>query len=145
MYRRLFAALLGWVLLGTAATARADAGEDPREPVRTAAGAPYAPAVAGTVLSETRTPQTGAYRLAYRAGRGVTEIRVPSRPGGWRLTLAGPATTSSPALPAGRAATARVHARPGVRVTVTVVPRRPGPARRIPAGDAQPSMSSAVP
>ncbi|MFI9154974.1 glycoside hydrolase family 5 protein [Streptomyces sp. NPDC053367] len=85
--------------------------------------APYAPAVAGTVTAESQAPGIGAYRLAYRAGRGITEIRVPSRPGGWRITLTGPATTPAATLPAGRSTTARVHARPGAQVTVVVTPR----------------------
>ncbi|MGC0328424.1 endoglycosylceramidase [Streptomyces sp. SAI-170] len=91
--------------------------------------APYAPAVAGTVTAESQVPESGAYRLVYRAGHGVTEIRVPSRPGGWHLSLTGPATTPTPDLPADRSATARVHARPGARVTVTVTPRQGTPDR----------------
>ncbi|MGV9453740.1 cellulase family glycosylhydrolase [Streptomyces sp. NPDC003635] len=84
---------------------------------------PYAEAVAGTVTAEHHTPETGTYHLVYRAGHGVTEIRVPSRPGGWRISVTGPATTPTPVLPADRSAIARVHARRGAEVTVTVTPR----------------------
>ncbi|WP_282700511.1 cellulase family glycosylhydrolase [Streptomyces sp. CC219B] len=85
--------------------------------------APYAAAVAGTITAETHTPDTGAHRLVYRAGHGVTEIRVPAGPGGWRITVKGPAATPTPVLPADRPATARVHARPGAEITVSVTPR----------------------
>jgi endoglycosylceramidase len=85
--------------------------------------APYAAAVAGTVTAESHTPEAGAYRLRYRAGHGVTEIRVPARPGGWRVSVTGAAATPTPVLAADRPATARVHARPGAEVTVAVTPR----------------------
>ncbi|MBD0839429.1 glycoside hydrolase family 5 protein [Streptomyces sp. TRM68416] len=85
--------------------------------------APYAAAVAGTITAETHAPDTGAHRLVYRAGHGVTEIRVPAGPGGWRITVKGPAATPTPVLPADRPATARVHARPGAEITVSVTPR----------------------
>jgi endoglycosylceramidase len=85
--------------------------------------APYAPAVAGTVTAEGHSSDTGAYRLVYRAGHGITEIRVPARAGGWRISVSGPAATPTPVLPSGRSATARVHARPGGEVTVVVTPR----------------------
>ncbi|MFI0861939.1 glycoside hydrolase family 5 protein [Streptomyces smyrnaeus] len=85
--------------------------------------APYAPAVAGEFAAEEHTPETGAYRLAYRAGHGITEVRVPPRPGGWRVRVTGPAGTATPVLPSNRTALARVHARPGATVTVVVTPR----------------------
>ncbi|MCZ7414013.1 glycoside hydrolase family 5 protein [Streptomyces sp. WMMC897] len=85
--------------------------------------APYAPAVAGTISAEEQAPDTGAYRLVYRAGRGLTEVRVPPRRGGWRVRVTGHAGTPTPSLPSDRAATARVHARPGATVTVVVTPR----------------------
>ncbi|MFE1438755.1 cellulase family glycosylhydrolase [Streptomyces sp. NPDC058739] len=98
-------------------------GQGVLRPNKDLTAAPYAPAVAGTGLSETRDPATGAYRLGYRAAPGVTEIRVPSRPGGWRVEVSGAGRTATPVLPADRSATARVHARPGGRVTVVVTPR----------------------
>nr|WP_206324306.1 cellulase family glycosylhydrolase [Streptomyces sp. HNM0574] len=84
--------------------------------------APYAPAVAGAVTEDVYDPDAGTYRLTYRAGHGVTELRVPPRPGGWRVRVTGPGWTATPGLPSDRAATARVHARPGATVTVTVTP-----------------------
>ncbi|MFP1626657.1 cellulase family glycosylhydrolase [Streptomyces sp. 5K101] len=87
--------------------------------------APYAPAVAGRITAETYEPDTAAYRLAYRARGGVTEISVPPRPGGWRIELTGPARTATHLLPTDRAATARVHARPGAHITIEVTPRAP--------------------
>lgn len=85
--------------------------------------APYAPAVAGRVTAEVHEPGSGAFRLSYRAGRGVTEISVPPRAGGWRIELTG-ARTATPVLPGDRAAIARVRARPGAHVTVVVTPRK---------------------
>ncbi|EPD96556.1 hypothetical protein HMPREF1486_00731 [Streptomyces sp. HPH0547] len=85
---------------------------------------PYAPAVAGAIREEEYLPATGGYRLAYRAGPGVTEVRVPPHPEGWRVRVTGPGATATPVLPPDRTATARVHARPGATVTVEVVPRR---------------------
>ncbi|MFG3157076.1 cellulase family glycosylhydrolase [Streptomyces sp. NPDC048219] len=85
--------------------------------------APYAPAVAGRITAETYTPGSGAFRLSYRAGRGVTEISVPPRAGGWRIGLTGAARTATPVLRGDRAAIARVGARPGAHVTVVVTPR----------------------
>ncbi|MEU0744489.1 cellulase family glycosylhydrolase [Streptomyces sp. NPDC006134] len=85
--------------------------------------APYAPAVAGEITAEAYEPDTGTFRLSYRARGGVTELSVPPRAGGWRIETAGSARTGTPVLPADRAATARVWARPGDHVTVVVTPR----------------------
>ncbi|MGW0719163.1 glycoside hydrolase family 5 protein [Streptomyces sp. NPDC002778] len=92
------------------------------QPNKDLTAAPYAAAVAGTVTAESHTPEAGAYRIRYRAGHGVTEIRVPARPGGWRVSVTGAAATPTPVLAADRSGTARVHARPGAEVTVAVTP-----------------------
>ncbi|MFH8602463.1 cellulase family glycosylhydrolase [Streptomyces flaveolus] len=84
--------------------------------------APYAPAVAGRITAEAYEPDSGAFRLSYRAGGGVTEISVPPRAGGWRLELTGAARTATSVLPGDRAAIARVGARPGAHVSVVVRP-----------------------
>jgi endoglycosylceramidase len=87
--------------------------------------APYAPAVAGKVTAEGYEPDSGTYRLEYRAARGVSEISVPPSVSGWRIEVTGPARPRARTVPPGRTATVRVHARPGERVTVGVSPRTP--------------------
>ncbi|MEU3220851.1 cellulase family glycosylhydrolase [Streptomyces sp. NPDC006971] len=82
---------------------------------------PYAPAVAGTVRSDTYDDATGLYRLAYTAGRrGVTEISLPSATGAWRVSVTGDAKARRDG------GEVLVRARPGSRVTVTVAPARRG-------------------
>ncbi|MEU5681872.1 MULTISPECIES: cellulase family glycosylhydrolase [Streptomyces] len=87
--------------------------------------APYAPAVAGRITAEAYEPDGATYRLSYRAGYGVTEVSLPPRPGGWRVEATGAARTGPGPLPEDRAATVRLAARPGARVTVVVTPRPP--------------------
>ncbi len=87
--------------------------------------APYAPAVAGRITAEAYEPDGATYRLSYRAGHGVTEVSLPPRPGGWRVEATGAARTGPGPLPEDRAATVRLAARPGARVTVVVTPRPP--------------------
>ncbi|MEU7132347.1 cellulase family glycosylhydrolase [Streptomyces sp. NPDC046261] len=81
---------------------------------------PYAAAVAGVVRSESY--EEGRYRVSYVAGsRGVTEVWVPALPGGWRVSVTGPAWADVPAVPPGRGGTVTVRALPfGGTVTVTV-------------------------
>ncbi|MEU5439090.1 cellulase family glycosylhydrolase [Streptomyces sp. NPDC020719] len=50
---------------------------------------PYAPAVAGRVRSQTYDPGTRTYRLVYVAGRGDTELSVPTDAGEWRVGVSG--------------------------------------------------------
>ncbi|MGI5480732.1 glycoside hydrolase family 5 protein [Streptomyces lavendofoliae] len=74
--------------------------------------APYAEAVAGRVVEQ------GPSRLVYVAGRGgATELSLPTRPGGWSVTVRGRARLVP--SPAGRAL---IRAVPGATVTVTVTP-----------------------
>lgn len=93
---------------------------------------PYAAAVAGQVAADAYDPGAGTYRLVYRAagrdgatGRAATEVSLPPSASGWRIALDGPARTGTPLVPAGRAATVRILALPGARITVTVTPRTP--------------------
>ncbi|WP_336318830.1 glycoside hydrolase family 5 protein [Streptomyces lavendofoliae] len=73
---------------------------------------PYAEAVAGRVVEQ------GPSRLVYVAGRGgATELALPTRPGGWSVTVRGRARLVP--SPAGRAV---IRAVPGATVTVTVTP-----------------------
>ncbi|QIP84710.1 glycoside hydrolase family 5 protein [Streptomyces sp. Tu 2975] len=87
--------------------------------------APYAPAVAGRVTAEGYAPDSGTYRLEYRASRGLTEISVPPGASVRRIEVTGRAWPQVRTVEAGRAATVRVHARPGAYVTVRVSPRTP--------------------
>ncbi|GGU53796.1 glycoside hydrolase family 5 protein [Streptomyces lavendofoliae] len=74
--------------------------------------APYAEAVAGRVVEQ------GPSRLVYVAGRGgATELSLPTRPGGWSVTVRGRARLVP--SPAGRVV---IRAVPGATVTVTVTP-----------------------
>lgn len=76
---------------------------------------PYAPAVAGTVHSDTYDDTTGVYRLSYTAGRrGSTEVSLPPTPGEWRVSVDGRATVRR------HGGEVSVRAREGARVTVTV-------------------------
>ncbi|MCX5340925.1 cellulase family glycosylhydrolase [Streptomyces atratus] len=76
---------------------------------------PYAPAVAGTVHSDTYDDTAGVYRLSYTAGRrGTTEVSLPPTAGQWRVSVAGHATVRR------RGGEVLVQARKGARVTVTV-------------------------
>ncbi|MER6612604.1 cellulase family glycosylhydrolase [Streptomyces xantholiticus] len=87
--------------------------------------APYAPAVAGRVTAEEYDAGSGTYRLEYRSSRGFSEVSVPPGARGWRIEVTGPAWTRVRTVPAGRAATVRVPARPGERVTVQAGPLAP--------------------
>lgn len=90
--------------------------------------APYAAAVAGRIAADAYDPASGTYRLRYRAvpqRPSVSEISLPPSTTGWRIEVTGPAWTTTRTVPAQRAATARVHARPGAPVTVLVTPRTP--------------------
>lgn len=93
--------------------------------------APYAPAVAGRVVTDAYDPASGTYRLEYRASvrPGTTDISLPPSPSGWRIAVAGRAWASTGTVEAGRAGEVRVHAWAGARVAVTVTPR---PAPRTP-------------
>ncbi|WP_326767784.1 cellulase family glycosylhydrolase [Streptomyces sp. NBC_01591] len=76
---------------------------------------PYAPAVAGTVHSDTYDDNARVYRLTYTAGRhGATEISLPPTAGRWRVSVDGRAEARR------HGGEVRVHARKGARVTVTV-------------------------
>ncbi|MFE5090196.1 cellulase family glycosylhydrolase [Streptomyces sp. NPDC056638] len=76
---------------------------------------PYAPAVAGTVRSDTYDDSAGVYRLSYTAdGSGATEVSLPPTAGEWRVAVAGHATVRR------RGGEVLVRARKGARVTVTV-------------------------
>ncbi|KUF18006.1 cellulase family glycosylhydrolase [Streptomyces silvensis] len=89
---------------------------------------PYAPAVAGTVRSDTYAPDTGTYRLAYRSTPlpGATVVSLPPSPTGWRITVAGrTAGTGAEHVPAGRARQVTVWAFGGAEVRVTVRPDGP--------------------
>ncbi|MFF9346010.1 cellulase family glycosylhydrolase [Streptomyces sp. NPDC014734] len=80
---------------------------------------PYAPAVAGTVHSDTYDATTGVYRLTYTAGRrGVTEISLPTAAGRWCVSAHGSAEVR------GSGGAITVRARAGARVTVTATPAR---------------------
>ncbi|MFF8695600.1 cellulase family glycosylhydrolase [Streptomyces sp. NPDC015144] len=84
---------------------------------------PYAPAVAGTVRSDTYDDTARVYRLAYTAGRGgATEISLPPTAGRWRVAVQGRAEVRR------NGGEVSVRARPGTRVTVTVTGT--GPASR---------------
>ncbi|MFE7456709.1 cellulase family glycosylhydrolase [Streptomyces sp. NPDC057554] len=85
---------------------------------------PYAPAVAGTVRSDTYDATTRSYRLAYRAAArpGTTELSLPPSSRGWRVSVAGPARVLGRAPHGGRLT---VLAWPGAEVVVTV--RETGP------------------
>ncbi|MFE7401226.1 cellulase family glycosylhydrolase [Streptomyces sp. NPDC057557] len=76
---------------------------------------PYAPAVAGTVRSDTYDDSAGVYRLSYTAdGSGATEVSLPPTAGEWRVAVEGHATVRR------RGGEVLVRARKGARVTVTV-------------------------
>ena len=76
---------------------------------------PYAPAVAGTVHSDTYDDNARVYRLTYTAGRrGTTEISLPPTAGRWRVSVDGRAEVHR------HGGEVRVRAREGTRVTVTV-------------------------
>ncbi|MFC9623211.1 cellulase family glycosylhydrolase [Streptomyces sp. NPDC056930] len=76
---------------------------------------PYAPAVAGTVRSDTYDDSAGVYRLSYTAdGSGATEVSLPPTAGEWQVAVAGHATVRR------RGGEVLVRARKGARVTVTV-------------------------
>ncbi|PWS44092.1 endoglycoceramidase [Streptomyces sp. ZEA17I] len=86
---------------------------------------PYAPAVAGTVRSDTYDPDRRSYRLAYRAAArpGLTELSLPPSAKGWRVSVTGRAAQVVGRAPyGGRVA---VLAWPGAEVVVTV--REAGP------------------
>ncbi|MFI9719251.1 cellulase family glycosylhydrolase [Streptomyces sp. NPDC052396] len=51
---------------------------------------PYAVAVAGSVRSQSYDPGAGRYRLVYQPRRGVSELSLPGRGPGWRVTVTGP-------------------------------------------------------
>lgn len=63
--------------------------------------------------SEAYDPSTRTYRLVYVAGRGATELSVPSALRGWRVRVAGPGSVRG----------LDVRAVAGATVTVTVTPR----------------------
>ncbi|MGA5044701.1 cellulase family glycosylhydrolase [Streptomyces arboris] len=90
---------------------------------------PYAPAVAGTVRSDTYDAATRSYRLAYRAATarpGTTELSLPPSSRGWRVSVTGRAArVLGKALYGGRLT---VVAWPGAEVVVTV--REAGPHGR---------------
>ncbi|MFF3781558.1 cellulase family glycosylhydrolase [Streptomyces sp. NPDC001933] len=76
---------------------------------------PYAPAVAGTVHSDTYDASARVYRLSYTAGRhGSTEISLPPTAGRWRVSVDGRAEVRR------HGGEVRVQARKGARITVTV-------------------------
>ncbi|MGW2086093.1 cellulase family glycosylhydrolase [Streptomyces sp. NPDC001880] len=76
---------------------------------------PYAPAVAGTVHSDTYDDNARVYRLTYTAGRrGTTEISLPPAAGRWRVSVDGRAEVRR------HGGEVHVRARKGTRVTVTV-------------------------
>ncbi|MFB7214498.1 cellulase family glycosylhydrolase [Streptomyces sp. NPDC056255] len=76
---------------------------------------PYAPAVAGTVHSDTYDDSARVYRLTYTAGRhGTTEISLPPTAGQWRVSVDGRAEVRR------HGGEVRVQARKGARITVTV-------------------------
>ncbi|MFE3902361.1 cellulase family glycosylhydrolase [Streptomyces sp. NPDC059153] len=76
---------------------------------------PYAPAVAGTVRSDTYDDSAGVYRLSYTAdGSGATEVSLPPTAGEWRVAVEGHARVRR------RGGEVLVRARKGARVTVTV-------------------------
>ncbi|WP_030562030.1 glycoside hydrolase family 5 protein [Streptomyces aureocirculatus] len=86
---------------------------------------PYAPAVAGTVRSDTHDPGTGTYRLAYRSAfrPGTTALSLPPSRTGWRIAVTG--TKARPGtrhVPAGPARQVTVRAAGGAEVEVTVRP-----------------------
>ncbi|MFJ4823891.1 cellulase family glycosylhydrolase [Streptomyces bacillaris] len=86
---------------------------------------PYAPAVAGTVRSDTYDAGSRSYRLAYRAAArpGLTELSLPPSAEGWRVSVTGRAAHVVGRAPyGGRVA---VLAWPGSEVVVTV--REAGP------------------
>ncbi|MEE1737110.1 cellulase family glycosylhydrolase [Streptomyces sp. BE147] len=79
---------------------------------------PYAPAVAGTVRSDTYDADARVYRLTYTAARhGTTEISLPPSARGWRVSVDGHAVVRGDARHGGEL---RVVARGGARVGVTV-------------------------
>ncbi|MGW1291835.1 cellulase family glycosylhydrolase [Streptomyces sp. NPDC002533] len=88
---------------------------------------PYAPAVAGTVRSDSYDAGTRTYRLAYRAAArpGVTELSLPPSSRGWRVSVTGPAHVLGASSRGGRPV---VLAWPGSEVVVTV--REAGPYGR---------------
>lgn len=88
---------------------------------------PYAPAVAGTVRSDTYDAGTRTYRLAYRAAvrPGVTELSLPPSSRGWRVSVTGAARVLGDGARGGWPA---VVAWPGAEVVVTV--REAGPYGR---------------
>lgn len=93
---------------------------------------PYAPAVAGTVRSDTHDPTTGTYRLGYRQARrpGTTLLSLPPSATGRRIVVSGgQARPSTRYVPAGRARQVAVWAVGGAEVRVTV-----RPVKRVQAG-----------
>ncbi|MEE1757264.1 glycoside hydrolase family 5 protein [Streptomyces sp. SP18CS02] len=88
--------------------------------------APYAPAVAGRVRAESRTPDgvpgdgRDAYRLAWTAGRGVTELSLPPSATGWRVEVSGRAWPRTRVVAPGGAVRVPVRAVPGAEVTLRV-------------------------
>ncbi|MFI5725999.1 cellulase family glycosylhydrolase [Streptomyces cyaneofuscatus] len=89
---------------------------------------PYAPAVAGTVRSDTYDAAARTYRLAYRAATrpGLTELSLPPSARGWRVSVSGRAAGVLGKAPYGGRLT--VVAWPGAEVVVTV--REAGPYGR---------------
>ncbi|MFI8355309.1 cellulase family glycosylhydrolase [Streptomyces cyaneofuscatus] len=89
---------------------------------------PYAPAVAGTVRSDTYDATARSYRLAYRAATrpGLTELSLPPSSRGWRVSVTGRAARVLGKAPYGGRLT--VVAWPGAEVVVTV--REAGPYGR---------------
>ncbi|MDK0522160.1 cellulase family glycosylhydrolase [Streptomyces sp. ML-6] len=86
---------------------------------------PYAPAVAGTVHSDTYDDTGRTYRLVYTAGRrGVTEISLPAEAGRWRISVRGRAEVRR------HGDEVRVRARAGERITVTATGTAPGRTER---------------
>ncbi|MFI8938636.1 cellulase family glycosylhydrolase [Streptomyces syringium] len=83
---------------------------------------PYAPSVAGTVISESYEPAAPAYRLTYLPHRpGTTELSLPPAQRGWHITVTGPARTRTRDIPPGKRGTVRVHGAPRDGAPVSVV------------------------
>ncbi|MGK5640490.1 cellulase family glycosylhydrolase [Streptomyces sp. URMC 126] len=90
---------------------------------------PYAPAVAGTVLTSAYDPRDGAFRLVYTAsaaGGGRTELTLPPSPRGWRVTVSGPARPDAARVRPDVRGRVTVRARPGAVVRVVARPDGPG-------------------
>ncbi|GGO48907.1 cellulase family glycosylhydrolase [Streptomyces lasiicapitis] len=89
---------------------------------------PYAPAVAGTVRTDTHDPASGTYRLTYRSTHrpGTTLLSLPPSTTGWRIELSGrTAWADARNVPPGRACQVRVWAAAGAEVEVRVRYRAP--------------------